>query len=296
MIHAANHRLQRTLARPVDLEGPGLFHGVSARLRLLPADRDGIIFVRADLQDRPSVPATHEHVLKAPRRTVLGRGDQPLVETIEHLMAALAGLGVDHCRVEIDAPEVPSFDASSRVFCDAILEAGLQDLTDPVKTWEATMQLVRQAEGGQSLVLRPYMKPLLAISWHLDYGARAVIPAQVYSAEITPETFVRELAAARTFVLESEIKALRSLGYGKHLTQKDLLVAGSDGTWNNPLRWPDECVRHKLLDCVGDLALCGVSLCGHVTAVRSGHRLNHEMAAEVAFLAGNESRMERSAA
>lgn len=289
MTHAAHHRLQQTLADPVELEGPGLFHGIPARLRLLPSDAgSGIRFCRTDLADRPSVPARHEFVLNAPRRTVLGHGSSPLIETTEHLLAALAGLGVDNCLIEIDAPEVPSFDASSRVFCDAILETGLQTLSAPVQAYAVTSQVVQQADGGQSLVLRPYVKPLLAVTWKLDYGARAVIPAQVFSAEITPDTFVRELAAARTFVLESEITALRSLGYGRHLTQKDLLIVGADGSWNNRLRWPDECVRHKLLDCVGDLALSGLSVYGHVSAVRSGHKLNHQLAAEVARLAKQE--------
>lgn len=289
MTHAAHHRLQQTLADSVSLEGPGLFHGIPARLRLRPSDADsGIRFCRTDLADQPIVPARHEYVLNAPRRTVLGHGSSPLIETTEHLLAALAGLGVDNCLIEIDAPEVPSFDASSRIFCDAILETGLQTLSEPVRAYAVTSQVVQQADGGQSLVLRPYVKPVLAVTWKLDYGARGVIPAQVYSAEITPDVFVRELAAARTFVLESEITALRKLGYGRHLTQKDLLIAGDDGTWNNRLRWPDECVRHKLLDCVGDLALSGLSVHGHISAVRSGHKLNHQLAAEVARLAKQE--------
>ncbi len=285
MTHAANNRLQQTLAGPINLEGPGLFHGISARLRLLPADANhGIVFRRTDLPQTPRIPARHEFVLNAPRRTVLGHQSTPLVETIEHLMAALAGLQIDNCLVELDAPEVPSFDASSRIFCDAILETGIQKLSPPIASFDAATTLVEQGSGGQSLVMRPYVKPLLAVTWHLDYGARAPIPAQVYSAEITPEIFVREIAAARTFVLESEITALKSLGYGKHLTDSDLLVCSADGTWNNRLRWQDECVRHKLLDCIGDLALSGYPLRGHVAAVRSGHKLNHQMAASIAEL------------
>ncbi len=297
MTQAATNRLQQTLAGPVELEGPGLFHGIHARLRLLPAaDHSGISFCRTDLAETPTVPARHDYVLNAPRRTVLGHGTTPLVETTEHLLAALAGLGIDNCRIELDAPEVPSFDASSRVFCDAILDRGLQTQTEAITPFAVTQNIVQQAEGGQSLVLRPYMKPLLAVTWQLDYGPRAVIPAQVFSAEITPRTFVREIASARTFVLESEINALRRLGYGKHLTEKDLLVVDGDGIWNNRLRWPDECVRHKLLDCVGDLALSGLSLQGHVAAVRSGHHLNHQLAAKVAHLAAGSQTSVSSAA
>jgi len=276
--------LQQTLAGPVELEGPGLFHGIHAQIRLLPAEANaGISFRRSDLADTPTVPARHDCVLNATRRTVLGlHADTPLVETTEHLMAALSGLEVDNCLIEINAPEVPSFDASSRVFCDAILTVGLQKLSEPIRSYHAASQISENGDSRQSLVLRPYMKPLLAITWQLDYGPRSVIPPQMYSTEITPEIFIREIAASRTFVLESEINALKRLGYGRHLTDKDLLVCRNDGSWNNPFRWPDECVRHKLLDCIGDLALSGISLCGHVSAVRSGHKLNHQMAAKVA--------------
>jgi len=297
VIHAANNHLQQTLAGPIKLEGPGLFHGITARLQLLPADADhGIVFCRTDLLQSPSVPARHDFVLNAPRRTVIGRKSTPLVETIEHLMAALAGLQIDNCLVELDAPEIPSFDASSRIFCDAILETGIQKLSTPITSFDAASTFIEQGTGGQSLVMRPYVKPVLAVTWHLDYGARAPIPAQVYSAEITPEVFVREIAAARTFVLESEIKALQSLGYGKHLTDDDLLVCSNDGKWNNRLRWQDECARHKLLDCIGDLALSGYPLRGHVAAVRSGHKLNHQMAASIAELMEGDTQYHSSAA
>ncbi|MCH2202214.1 MAG: UDP-3-O-acyl-N-acetylglucosamine deacetylase [Fuerstiella sp.] len=292
-----NKRLQQTLAGPVELEGPGLFHGVPARIRLLPAEAGtGILFRRCDLTDFPTIPARHDYVLAATRRTILGIANQPIVETVEHLMAAMAGMGVDNCLIEINAPEVPSFDASSRVFCDAILDIGLQKLSDRVESFVVTDQMVLGSEDGQTLLLRPYVRSLLAVTWQLDYGRRAAIQPQTYSAEITPDTFVREIASARTFVLESEIAALKGMGYGRHLTDADLLVCGIDGTWNNRLRWPDECVRHKLLDCIGDLALCGVPLCGHLTAVRSGHKLNHRLAAEVSRLAGSESQPVSSAA
>jgi len=254
------------------------------------------VFCRTDLPEAPTVPARHEFVLKAPRRTVLGHGTTPLAETIEHLMAALAGLQIDNCRIELNAPEVPSFDASSRIFCDAILETGIQQLSTPIVSFDAASTLIEQGSGGQSLVMRPYMKSLLAVTWNLDYGARSPIPAQVYSAEVTPEIFVRELAAARTFVLDSEIKALKSLGYGKHLTNNDLLVCSANGKWNNRLRWQDECVRHKLLDCIGDLALSGYPLRGHIAAVRSGHKLNHQMAVSIAGLVEGDTQHRRSAA
>ena len=290
MKHAANSRLQQTLADPVELQGTGLFHGIPGRVRLIPSDvNTGIIFCRTDLIDFPTVSARYDFVLKSHRRTVLGHGKTPLVETVEHLMAALAGLGVDNCRIEIDVPEIPSFDTSSRVFCDAILETGLQQLSDPIKTFDVASYITQQTDGGESLILRPYLKPVMAVTCQVDYGPRAVVPAQIYSTEITADNFVREIAAARTFVLESEISALKGLGYGQHLTEQDLLVCRGDGTWNQQLRWPNECARHKLLDCVGDLALIGTAVRGHVSAIRSGHELNHKLAAKVAHLAGGMS-------
>jgi len=175
-------------------------------------------------------------------------------------------------------------------------ETGIQQLSIPLETFNTTQPIVQRGSGRQSLVLRPYMKPLLAITWQLDYGPRAAIPAQVYSAEITPDTFVREIAAARTFVLESEITALKKMGYGKHLRDKDLLVCADNGDWNNRLRWPNECVRHKLLDCVGDLALSGIAIGGHVSAAQSGHKLNHQLATQVSQLANDNCQQLSSAA
>ena len=282
MTSTANIRQQQTLAAPIKLTGPGLFHGIRANLRLLPAEENTGIRVRRTDLDTPEIPARHDYVLSATRRTVLGVAETTIIETTEHLMAALAGLQVDNCLIELNAPEVPSFDASSRVFCDAILECGLVRQSTPAATLTVENRLTASGPGKESLVLRPYQKPLMAVTWHLDYGARSPVLPQVYSAELTPEIFVREIAAARTFVLEAEIKALQRLGYGKHLTDADLLVCGTDGIWNNRLRWSNECVRHKLLDCIGDLALSGLSIQGHITAIRSGHKLNHQLAATVA--------------
>jgi len=263
-----------------------MFHGIDARLRLLPSDENtGIRFVRTDLADRPEVPGRSEFVLDAPRRTVLGYADQPLVETVEHLMATLAGLQIDNCRVELDAPEIPGFDGSSRVFCDAILEAGVQEQTVPATVVRIAERGILAGDGGQLIRMRPYLRPVAALTYQLDYGPRALVPPQVYSIEVTPESFVEEIAAARTFVLEPEIAALRQLGYGEHLTEDNLVVLTPDGVLNNTLRWSDECVRHKLLDCIGDFALSGTRFAGYIVASRSGHRLNHRMADALAQLA-----------
>ncbi|MCA9082523.1 MAG: UDP-3-O-[3-hydroxymyristoyl] N-acetylglucosamine deacetylase [Planctomycetaceae bacterium] len=273
-------RKQNTIRREACLTGVSLFHGFESRVRLLPAGAGhGIVFRRVDVREKPEMPARCHYLAKEPRRTVLQSVTGVRVETVEHLMAALAGLQVDNCIVEIDAPEVPSFDGSSRAFCDAILEAGIeaQDADCPMHCVSEVLA-VQSSDRRQSLVARPYIFRCLSVTYHLDYGRRAVLPPQSLSVEISPEYFYEHLAAARTFVLESEIKALRQMGFGKHLTTKDIVVVGENGILDNQLRWSDEGVRHKILDCVGDLALCGRQICGHITACRSGHHLNHELA------------------
>lgn len=278
-IGGSGGRRQQTLVRPVSLAGVSLFHGFPTSVRLLPSDVDcGIVFRRTDLMDPVDLPANCEHLAREPRRTVIEKNGQR-VETVEHLMAALAGLQVDNCVVEIDSPEVPAFDGSCRPFCDAILDAGLQqlDASAAVQRVEG-VQVVQSADRRQSLVLRPYVHSCRAITYHFDYGAHPTVVPQQFSVEISPEVFYEQISAARTFVLESEIAALKKMKYGLHLTAKDILVFGTNGPIDNRLRWPDECVRHKILDCVGDLALSGTDFHGHVTATRSGHHLNHEMA------------------
>ena len=264
----------------MEFHGRGLFHGYEVTARLVPAKADtGVVFRRTDLTEAPDIPARCEYLAKEPRRTVLESAVGVRVETVEHLMSALTAMQVDNCLVEINAPEVPSFDGSSLVFCDGILDAGLES-QEPAAAYFAVdnVQSVQSSDRKQSLVARPYLFRCAAITYHLDYGRGSILPPQCLSVEITPEFFYENIAAARTFVLEQEIGALRQLGYGRHLTAKDIVVVGPHGIIDNQLRWPDEGVRHKILDCLGDLALCGRPFMGHVTACRSGHHLNHELA------------------
>jgi UDP-3-O-acyl N-acetylglucosamine deacetylase len=263
-----------------------MFHGIEARIALLPAAADtGIVFRRTDLPGSPLIRASCDFVAREPRRTVLAATKGVCVETVEHLLSAMAGLQVDNCIVEINAPEVPGFDGSSRPFCDEILEVGTVSLgVDVSSVVVSGIHTVQSSDRAQTLVLRPYLYPCLAMTYHLDYGRNNPLLPQTMSAEISPEFFYSEISGARTFVLESEISMLRKMGYGKHLTARDIVVVGSDGIQDNALRWPDEAVRHKILDCVGDLALAGASICGHVTANRSGHHLNHELARAIASL------------
>ena len=279
---AAEECFQTTLSGPVEFCGKSLFHGHDTRVRLLPAEAEtGVVFCRTDLDGHPEVRADVSAVCREPRRTVIADG-VARVETIEHLMAALAGMQVDNCRVEIDSPEVPAYDGSCLAFCDGIGDAGVQSLGVPVRSFVARgRHAVRSRDGRQQQELRPYLHSCLAVTYHLDYGSRAVIPPQQLSVELTPEAFVREVASARTFVLESEIVGLQKMGFGTHLTAQDLVVMAPDGPIGNELRWLDEFVRHKILDLVGDLALSGMRVQGHISALRTGHHVNQLMAENV---------------
>ncbi len=272
---------QQTLARTAMISGRGLFHGVEARLRLLPAEPgSGIVFRRVDLTGKPEVKAHVDNVTSAPRRTVLAASNGAYVETTEHLMSALAGLQVDNCIIEINASEVPAVDGSCLPFCEAILEAGLNIQSAPRDLLIIDeSQGVNDRAGEQWIEIIPSFDGSTTIDYRLDYGPQTAIPSQSFSVSMTPEIFLKEIAPARTFVLKNEVEALQIMGFGKHLTGKDLVVFDTDGSViDNKLRWPDEPVRHKILDCIGDLALNGQMFVARVVARRSGHKLNHVMA------------------
>jgi UDP-3-O-[3-hydroxymyristoyl] N-acetylglucosamine deacetylase/3-hydroxyacyl-[acyl-carrier-protein] dehydratase len=267
-------RRQRTIARPAEVRGVGFFHGADVTVRFHPAEPDaGITFERADLPGRPRIPARLDSVVNAQRRTVIRRGGAG-VEMIEHVMAALAGLQVDNAVVEIDAGECPGCDGSSRAFVEALDGAGIvdQDRMRPALVVEESLSI---REGDAVLAIHP-PGPAggLTLSYHLDYGRGAAIPAQSYCVGLSADSFRAELSASRTFLLEAEAAALRAAGIGVRTTEADLLLFGRDGVMGNTLRYTDECARHKVLDMVGDLALLGSDLHGFVVAYRSGHQTN----------------------
>ena len=273
------HRSQRTIRRSVELSGVGFFTGAETTVRFLPAEPNyGIRFQRIDIPGSQPIPATIEYAVARNRRTALEH-QGAAVELTEHVLAAFAGLQIDNCLVEMDAPELPGMDGSSQPFVEAIQAAEWVEQSAPRALMVVEAPLAVEGDGNQSEVtLKPSLRPTLAISYQLDYGPRSPIPPQNLSVEITPASFLQELAFARTFVLHSEVEALRKQGYGRRTTAKDLIVIGDDGKpVENSLRAPDEFVRHKILDCLGDFALLGCDVHGHFSAYRSGHHLNREM-------------------
>lgn len=273
----AGPRRQRTLAKLVEIDGVGLVTGAKVRLRLNPAPADsGISFLRTDIAGAAPIPAQADSVTGTARRTTLGHGANQ-VTLVEHVLAALAGMRVDNCVVELDGPEPPGLDGSAEVYVETLLEAGIS-LQNARRPRLAVKEPITVVQDGATLTMYPREGDELYISYLLDYGPGAPIVPQSHTEEITPDRFRRELARCRTFVLEHEARELQRQGVGRHLKPSDLLVFGPKGLIDNRLRFPDEPARHKILDLVGDLALSGFDLVGHVVAYRSGHPLNVELA------------------
>jgi len=269
-------RQQRTVARPSVVGGFGYWTGRDVSVEFRPAPPDaGVTFVRRDLAGQPRIRAVVANRVESPRRTVLKSG-KASVEMVEHIMAALYGLHVDNCEVWVDAPEMPGCDGSSQAFVDALADSGF--VTQPATRRALVVrEPTRLGTGDCWIEARPNPAGVLSVKFHLDFGAGNSIGRQTLSLPITIDSFRRELAPSRTFLLKSEADWLTSQGLGKRTTTKDLLIFDTDGPIDNELRFHDECVRHKALDLVGDLSLAGCDLIGHFVAHKSGHRLNADL-------------------
>jgi UDP-3-O-acyl N-acetylglucosamine deacetylase len=278
-------RNQRTIAQTAVVEGIGYWSGRDVRVEFRPAEADtGVVFVRGDLAEPAYIPARVEHRIESPRRTTLSCGGAS-VEMVEHILAALAGLQIDNCQVWVDQPEMPGVDGSSGPFVAALLEAGTVVQTSP-RSRLVIRETTRLGDEESWIEANPTTKAGLSVRFRIDYGRDNAIGRQTYQLDITPETFLAELAPCRTFLLKHEADSLVALGLGQRATHKDLLVFGEEGPIDNELRFEDECVRHKMLDLVGDLALAGCDVIGTITAHCSGHRLNALLTA--ALLTENE--------
>jgi UDP-3-O-acyl N-acetylglucosamine deacetylase len=273
------YRYQRTIGRPTSITGFGLWTGAAVTLGFEPADPGtGIQFLRTDIPRADPIPARVEHVSGTNRRTVLGEPPNQ-VALVEHVLAALAGLRIDNCLVTINGSEPPGLDGSAARFVTELNNAGavLQPARRSIWTVRGPLSL---RDDGATLTFFPGTDQL-KISYLLHYGDHSPIGWQVHTHVITPENLSNSLASCRTFLLEEEAADFRRQGWGIRTTPADLLVFGLDGPIQNRLRYADEPARHKILDLVGDLALFGHDLRGHVVAYRSGHPLNVRMAREL---------------
>lgn len=275
-MNRVNFRYQRTIARTAEVAGIGYLTGQDVHLRFRPAPpSSGVVFVRSDLGPHARIPACVGQVTGTNRRTTLGQ--PPLcVGLVEHVMAALSGLHIDNCIIEVDAPEPPGLDGSADAFVRALTAAGIVMQPERRMIW-CTDRPIVVANRDATLALHPNDGPGLRVSYLLNYGLRSPIGRQTHTAEINPASFARSVAPCRTFLLEEEAIALREQGLGRRTQISDLLVFGRHGPIANTLRFADEPARHKVLDILGDLALLGHDLSGHVVAYRSGHPLNVEL-------------------
>lgn len=276
-VRITGYRPQRTLAASALIEGVGFITGARVRVRFQPAPADtGIVFQRTDRPHAPAIPACIESVTGTDRRTTLGPAALG-VTLVEHLLAALAGLRIDNCVIELDGPEPPGLDGSAEGFAAVLATAGarLQTGRRAIRTPAAPIVV---SAGGATIALHPATESGLRASYLLDYGPFATIPRQIYTLEVLPGEFLRGISSCRTFVTDEEAVELRKRGIGQHLSPADLVVFGKSGPIGNRLRFADEPARHKVLDMIGDLALCGFDLAGHLVAYRSGHALNIELA------------------
>ena len=273
-------RSQRTIRRPVAVLGFGYHTGKDVRVEFRPAPAgSGITFVRDDLSPAARIEACLDNRIEVPRRTCL-EANGARVEMVEHVLAALAGMEVDNCEIHVDQPEMPGCDGSALEFVAAIESVGRIAQDARVRRLEITDHVVVESDGCRIEAL-PVDRDGYTIEYTLDYVADPVIGCQVANVEITPHLFAEEIAPCRTFLLQREADALASTGLGKRVKSHDLLIFDERGPVNNRLRFENECARHKALDVIGDLALTGCEIVGHIVAYKSGHRLNAALAREL---------------
>jgi len=271
---------QRTIAKPVKLSGVGLHTANKANIVFKPAGVDqGINFIRIDTPQKAVIKADLEHLvtfLHGYRRTSIGK-DGVEIHTIEHLMAALSGLGIDNLNIEIDNNEIPGMDGSSLEFLKAIKEAGIVEQEKP-RNYFSIKEPIVISDNGACIVALPAQE--FKISYTLSYN-HSLLKAQYLDISPSEDVFEKELSPARTFCLEDEARNLQDKGLGQGANYENTLVIGKDGVIKNKLRFQDEFVRHKILDLMGDLYLLGVPLKGHIVAVKSGHALNLKLISKI---------------
>jgi UDP-3-O-[3-hydroxymyristoyl] N-acetylglucosamine deacetylase len=272
--------LQHTIRKAVTCQGVGLHSGVPVEMTLLPAPADhGVVFrLRSAHAAAPvDVPVRPESLLNGHYATTIGAGEVQ-IQTVEHVLAAVRGLGIDNLLVELDSPEPPAMDGSAAPFVSLLYSAGREGQAATRRPLWVT-EVIRVGEEGRWIQIAP--APELRISYTLDVD-HPVVGVQVVSIAPTEERFVEEVASARTYGFLKDVDLLRQQGLALGGSLDNAVVLDADGVLNGALRFRDEFVRHKILDVIGDLALLGRPVVGHVVARNGGHALNHELVREIA--------------
>ncbi|WP_415398036.1 UDP-3-O-acyl-N-acetylglucosamine deacetylase [Sulfurimonas sp. CS5] len=267
---------QTTIKKAVELVGIGLHKGIPVRLRLEPLESNsGIVFYRSDVD--VAIALIPENVVDTKMATVIGK-DGVVISTIEHMLSAVYAYGIDNLKVIVDADEVPVMDGSSASFCMLLDEAGIQELDMPKKIMRIKKEIIVQ-EGEKYVKLSP--SPDLKYDFTIKFP-HPVINKQEYVLEFTKESYKNEIARARTFGFLHEVQYLRSKGLALGGTLENAIVL-DDKKILNPegLRFPDEFVRHKILDAIGDMSLIGMNFIGNYEAMAGSHDLNHKLTIEL---------------
>ncbi|RKY04313.1 MAG: 3-hydroxyacyl-[acyl-carrier-protein] dehydratase FabZ [Planctomycetota bacterium] len=288
-MESAGAMLQKTIKNEARLCGRGLFGGEEVKAVFRPAEADtGVVFIRTDLAERVVIPALAANIVERDRRTALKNGEAS-IETPEHCLAAISALGITNILIEVAGGELPGFDGSCQAYFEALSESGIVAQAGECKELVIT-ESVSITEGDKSIYALPYNSDSLNITYDLDYTQYAGIGRQLYTCELSREHFSDNLAGARTFVLEEEARLLQEQGIGAHLGPEDILVINSDGPVDNSYRYSDECVRHKIVDLIGDLMLAGRRITGRIVAYKSGHALNQRLARQLVRMAEQADR------
>jgi len=269
---------QRTLSGAIGCDGVGLHTGQPVKMTLNPAPADhGIVFVRTDLARPVEIPATARYVVNTELATTVGR-EGTRIGTVEHLLAALSGLGIDNVRIELDGPEVPIMDGSAAPFAYLIRTAGVRMLDAP-KSFVVIKKRVSVRDGEKTATLDPCDR--FKINCRIDFH-HPLISNQTFEMEFSDRTFAREIARARTFGFLRDVETLKKEGLARGGSLENAIVVDEFSILNpDGLRFPDEFVRHKVLDAMGDVALFGRPVIGHLRVYKSGHALNHRLVEKV---------------
>ena len=271
--------MQRTLASAARCEGVGVHSGKRSAALFQPAKADaGIIFTRSDLAEKPAAQkelrAACQYLSGDKLSTELTNDHGVRLATVEHIMAALSGLGIDNARIAIDGPETPIMDGSAKEFVSACLRAGIAELPPPRKTLRI-LSPVRVREGDKYAEIVPARQ--FSVDITIDFADPA-IGRQHYAAALSPDIFAKEIAPARTFGFADDLENLHKAGLARGASLENTIAIRDGAILNSePLRFPDECVRHKALDAIGDLAMAGFPIQGAFRSFKGGHALNHAL-------------------
>ncbi|MBI3665582.1 MAG: UDP-3-O-acyl-N-acetylglucosamine deacetylase [Acidobacteria bacterium] len=270
-------RFETTTQRPVEVRGVGLHSGVKVGIRILPAPAStGIAFLRTDL-DRFVIPASWKYVARVSYATSLMR-QGVLLSTTEHILSVFYGLGIDNAVVEIDSLEPPILDGSGAPFVELAEQAGRKQLRRK-RRYLRIRRPVEVRDGARRLTVLP--SDSFRVTCLTDYG-HPLAGRQEIDIELTPQRYAQEIAAARTFGFERDLEQMRDMGLIRGASLSNAVCFTRDGILNQEgLRFPDECCRHKVLDLIGDLALIGRPLVGHVIAERAGHAMHTALVAKI---------------